>query len=377
MLTNIRPLLLPVGVIALALTIFNLRVSSEMADFEVFRQAGRRALAAQPLYQASDGHFAFKYLPAFALAMAPMAIVGDDAAKVTWFALSCALLVMMLRWSAAGLPARRWSARSLIIVAFVLLAKFYAHELTLGQSNLILGVLLLAALGAVQIDAPRVAAVCVALAVFIKPYALIALPWLVVSHGIGAGVVGGLTVFAGLLIPALVYGWAGNLHQLAGWWTMVSSSTAPNLIGADNISLAAMWAKWLGAGPLAALLAVASVLLLLAVAAAIWMQRRGLDEPDYLEFSFLLLLIPLISPQGWDYVLLLATPAVMLVADRWRELSTGWRWWSGAALAIMGLSFFDVMGRAAYTQFMTWSVVSLCAIVIAATLAQIRVRRLA
>jgi hypothetical protein len=117
--------------------------------------------------------------------------------------------------------------------------------------------------------------------------------------------------------------------------------------------------------------------LLLAVAAAVWMQRRGLDEPDYLEFSLLLLLIPLISPQGWDYVLVLATPAVMLIVDRWRELRTPWRWVSGTALVLMGFSLFDVMGRAAYGRFMALSLITVCAIAIAATLAQIRLRRLA
>jgi hypothetical protein len=107
------------------------------------------------------------------------------------------------------------------------------------------------------------------------------------------------------------------------------------------------------------------------------MQRRGIDEPDYLEFSLLLLLIPLISPQGWDYVLLLATPAVMMVTDRWRELHAPWRWVSGLALILMGFSLFDLMGRAAYGQFMALSLITVCAIVIAATLAQIRLRRLA
>jgi hypothetical protein len=33
----------------------------------------------------------------------------------------------------------------------------------------------------------------------------------------------------------------------------------------------------------------------------------------------------------------------------------------------MGISMFDLMGRAAYTQFMAWSVVSVCAVVAALT----------
>lgn len=374
---HLRALILPVALIALALTAFNLRISQEMVDFEVYRTAGRRALAAQPLYQAGDGHYTFKYLPAYAVAMAPWAIAGRDAARVGWFALSCACLVLLLRWSVAALPARRWSDRTLIVLTLVLMAKFYAHELTLGQSNLLLGVLLVGGLGALQLDAPKLAAVSIGLAVFVKPYALILLPWLAASYGVAAGAVGVAVIAAGLLLPAVLYGWTGNLEQLAGWWQIVSSSTAPNLLGADNISLAAMWPKWLGPGTIATALAALSVVLLLAIAGATWRRRPTVAEPDYLEFAMLLLLIPLISPQGWDYVLLLGTPAVVLVIDRWRELGPAWRWTSGAALMLMGLSLFDLMGRTAYQQFMAWSIVSVCALTLVVTLAQIRLTKLA
>jgi len=40
---------------------------------------------------------------------------------------------------------------------------------------------------------------------------------------------------------------------------------------------------------------------------------------DYLDAALLLFVIPLLSPQGWDYVLLVATPAVMLLLDRLEE----------------------------------------------------------
>jgi hypothetical protein len=334
-------------------------------------------VAAEPLYREADGHYTFKYLPAFAVAMAPVAILGDDGARVSWYALSCACLVLLLRWSVLALPARRWTERSLVVVALVLLAKFYAHELVLGQSNLLLGVVLLGGLGALQLEAPKLAAVAFAVAVFIKPYALILLPWLMASYGLATGAVAIAGIVAGLVLPAMLYGWAGNLAQLSGWWHIVTSSTAPNLLGADNVSLTSMWAKWIGPGALASGLTAVSVVLLVAVEATMWRQRARVSEPDYVEFAFLLLIIPLISPQGWDYVLLLGTPAVVCVIDRWRELQTPWRFVSGLALALMGFSLFDVMGRAAYGQFMAWSIVSVCAVVIAATLAQIRLRALA
>lgn len=377
LLTALRPLLLPVLLIALALTAFNTRISREMVDFEVYRTAGRRAIAAEPLYQAVDGHYTFKYLPAFAVAMAPMAILGHDSARVAWYALSCACLILLLRWSVVALPERRWSERSLIVVTLLLLAKFYAHELVLGQSNLMLGIVLMAGLGALQLESPKLAAGCFAVAVFIKPYAVILLPWMLVSYGLAPSLVVAAVLAIGLLLPAVIYGWAGNLSLLGEWWHIVTSSTAPNLLGGDNVSLASMWAKWLGPGTLASVLAAASVILLLAVAVTMWRQRKRVSEPDYAEFAFLLLIIPLISPQGWDYVLLLGTPAVVCVTDRWREVRLPWRVASGAALAVMGFSMFDLMGRTAYGQFMAWSVVTVCAVIVAATIAQIRLRALA
>lgn len=376
-MARLRALILPVVFIALALAVYNLRVSREMVDFEVYRTAGRRALMGEPLYQTGDGHYTFKYMPAFAVAMVPAALAGRDAARVGWFALSCAFLVVLLRWSVAALPARRWSTRSLVMLTVLFMAKFYAHELSLGQSNLFLAVLLLAGLGALQLESPRIAAVAIAMAVFVKPYALILLPWLVASTGVMSGVVALATIALGLLLPVPLYGWQGNLDLLADWWRIVSTSTAPNLLGADNISLAAMWAKWIGIGRPAALLAAMTAVLLLAVAATVWRQRARVTEPEYLEFALLCLLIPLISPQGWDYVLLLGTPAVVVTLDRWRELRTPWRVASAAAIAVMGLSMFDLMGRAAYSQFMALSVVSVCAIMLAVTLAQLRLRALA
>ena len=99
--------------------------------------------------------------------------------------------------------------------------------------------------------------------------------------------------------------------------------------------------------------------------------------PEYLECALLMLLIPLVSPQGWDYVLLLATPAVVCLMDRWREFPRLWQWGLGIALALMGLSSFDLMGRALYGRFMSLSVISVCALIVAMGLIHARRLRLA
>src|SRR6476661_4271790 len=53
--------------------LFVARAASRMPDFEVYWRAGARAAAAAPLYRPEDGDYQFKYFPAFAVAMQPLA----------------------------------------------------------------------------------------------------------------------------------------------------------------------------------------------------------------------------------------------------------------------------------------------------------------
>jgi hypothetical protein len=368
----IRPFVWPLVFLIAAAAIYRSRIANEMADFDVYRVAARRALAGEPLYRSDDGHYRFKYLPAFALAMAPFALVDREAAKAIWFALSAGLLTAFVRWSVRALPERRRSERVLLWLTVLLMAKFYAHELTLGQTNILLGVLLLGGLLAVQVDQPNVAGVLVGAAAFIKPYALLLLPWLGFTFGTAPLVYAAGVFSAGLVAPAAVYGWSGNIGQLVGWFRAVTGSTEGNLLGADNVSLAAMWAKWIGIGQAATALATVTTGAALGLVATVWVRRRQIANPDYLEFALLLLLIPLLSPQGWDYVLLLGTPAVVCLLDRWSEVTLEWRIATAVSLVLMGLTVFDLMGRTLYAQFMALSIVSVAALGAAVALTHLR-----
>src|SRR6478672_5028854 len=95
------------GTLALVslVAVFTTRVSRKMPDFEVYRTAGARALAGEPLYRTEDGHFQFKYLPAFAVLASPLAKLPLAAAKGAWFAASAVLMVLLLGLSVQALPA--------------------------------------------------------------------------------------------------------------------------------------------------------------------------------------------------------------------------------------------------------------------------------
>ena len=357
--------------------IFDVRIRRSMVDFGVYRVAAGRALAAEPLYREEDGHYKFKYLPVFAMAMAPVAWLEPRTAKALWFGLTIGLLAAFVRWSVYALPDRRRSEAALMIVTVVLMAKFYGHELTLGQSNILLGTVIIAGLLAIGAGRVRLGGALFGVAVFVKPYAIILLPWLAFTCGAAAALVSLAVVVAGLLAPAAVYGWTGNLELLVAWYHTVVGSTASTLVGGDSISVASMWGKWLGVGTAATLLAAISAVAMVGLAVAVWLERRLVTSPDYLEIAMLMVLVPLLSPQGWDYVLLLSTPAVVCLLDRWSDLGPGWRGLVAVSLAVMGLTIYDVLGRTLYFQFMALSVVSVCAILVVVALAHVRWRALA
>ena len=357
--------------------LFTTRVSRKMPDFEVYWTAGARARAAAPLYRAGDGHFQFKYLPAFAVAAMPIALMPQPAAKAFWFAASAVLMVVLLGLSVRVLPTVRRPPPLLVVLTFAAMAKFYAHELVLGQVNLLFATVVTLAVLCL-LERRRIAGgLLFAAAVVVKPYAILFAPWLLSRRDRSPFLAMMLGLAAVLVIPAAAYGWSGNLALHRDWWQTVTASTPPNLLNQDNISLAAMFAKWVGDAAQTRWLAAGASVVLLALVAVVVAARGTLARTDTLEAGLLLLLIPLLSPQGWDYVLLIATPAVMLLLNDMPRVPGALRPAAVLALAIVALSIYDLMGRAAYAQFMALSVITVCALVEFAALVSLRFTRAA
>ena len=371
-----RALLGVLAVVSLV-AVFTTRVSRKMPDFEVYRTAGSRALAAEPLYRADDGHFQFKYLPAFAVLASPLALVPLTAAKGGWFAVSAVLMLVLLGLSVRAMPEVRRPPALLLVITFLAMAKFYAHELVLGQVNLLFAVLVVLAIVWMRSGRDAAAGVLLALAVVVKPYAVLFAPWLVTRRNrtAFAAMAAGLLVL--LLLPAARYGWDGNLRLLGEWWQTVTSTTTPNLTNSDNVSLSAMFTRWMGPDSPAPILAATTGGILLMLAAVVMAGRGSLTAPDTLEGSLLLLLIPLLSPQGWDYVLLVGTPAVMLLVNDLPSLPRGLRVATVVAIAVIALSIYDLIGRAAYATFMGLSLITVFVVIEVAALVALRFRRAA
>ena len=151
-----------------------------------------RAIAAESLYRTEDGHYQFKYLPAFALAVSPLSTLSLPTAKALWYSLSVTLVFLILFCSWRLLPWHHQPAWILLLLTLIVMAKFYGHELVLGQSNLLMLSLVLLALG---------------LAVVAKPYAVIFLPYLALRRRADSFFTLCAVLLLVLFLPSLLYAW--------------------------------------------------------------------------------------------------------------------------------------------------------------------------
>jgi hypothetical protein len=373
-----RATVLIVGaLVVVAGLVFAFKVSHKMPDFEVYWRAGHRALAAEPLYRTEDSHWVFKYLPAFAIVAIAIVLLPLSVAKAIWFFVSVVTLGVLLPMSMQLLPELKKPRWLLIGASVVALGKFYGHELVLGQVNLFVAAAATAAFLALKARRDVVAAVLIVIAIVLKPHAAILLPWLLVRGNRRSVAIATIGMFIVLALPVARYGLATTAQLNVDWLNTAIASTRPSLLNIDDVSWAAMYTRWLGFGTAATSLTVATTVLAVALVAWMCVAGRQVEFPAGLEGSVLLVLMPLISPQGWDYVLLLATPAVMYLVNYEDQLSPPTRIVTIIALALVGLTIYDVVGRRAYFGFMRVSGITLCFFVIIGALAMLRQRHIA
>jgi hypothetical protein len=364
------------ALIALAVWLFIAKARERMPDFEVYWQAGARAAAAEPLYRPSDGDYQFKYFPAFAVAMMPFALMPLATAKAVWFTLSMAALMLLLPLSTT-LPQRRKSIALLIVVGVVGLGKYYVEDLVLGQINTLVALVAVGMVLAIQGGREALAGSLAALAIVLKPYALILVPWVIARQHLRAIAALAIGLIAACALPVIRYGVDGTIALHRDWWLTVTATTGGVLLHTDNVSLASLWAKRLGAGPAATALAAASSVALLAGAAVVFLRRKGVAKPDGLEAGLLLAITPLISPQGWDYTLVLATLAITYVVNDIDRLPALLRALTIVAIVCIGVSLYDVLGRRVLYLLLDFSVITVGVILVIAAAMMVRMRRLA
>jgi hypothetical protein len=363
-------------------------LNKQMIDFEVNYRAGQRLSEGATLYPGPlvDGHYEFKYPPFAALIYAPLSFLSLTTAKGVWSFLILAASAALLGLSLKLVRMKGQSEHlALSFLSGLVLIRFFLRELQLGQVNVLTLLVLLAMTAALvglkNSGSPSRGELAAGglwgLALAIKPYSLVFLPYFLLKKkwkALGAGLA---ILAAAFLLPALFYGFKGNLAVHREWITTFSRSTPRLLTSQDNISLLALLSKWLGQGSAALTAWAVFVALLVLLMLLILLRGRGLPRATLLECSTLLLLTPLLSPLGWDYTFLFALPAVTLCFHHFFDLPPAGRVVLAVNACLIYFLVYDILGRQSYARLMGLSLPTLFFLVILGLLIHIRWKRLA
>jgi len=366
----------------LSLLIFHFKIKDEMHDFEVNYVAGKRLRLAETLYRFEDGHYMFKYLPSSAFLYLPLSYLPLDLAKAVWYFLVIVAFVLIVCVS-YRLLSNGEKPTYLLILPPLILAKFYLRELSLGQINALMTVVLLLMIRNLMPDTKKNSSKKEILAGFLwgvgiamKPYAVIFLPYLVIKQKWRALLSGLIFLGGAILSPAIFYGLHGNFVVLKEWYSTLSKSTPGLLTTYDNISIIALFTKWTGNTDQSMILSAIVISLLAIMVLVLILKGKDTSRAPVLECALCLLLIPLVSPLGWDYTLLMSTLAIMLIIQEYPSYSKFWRVILIINFSLILFLIYDLLGRELYSMIMLWSVTTINFLILIGYLVYLRFKKI-
>jgi len=134
--------------------------------------------------------------------------------------------------------------------------------------------------------------------------------------------------------------------------------------------------KWTDNQTLSVFLSGLVIALLAFLVFIVFLKGKKVAQAPVLECSILLILIPLISPLGWDYTLLISVLGVTIIIRNFFQFSKFWRVILVANFFIITFSLYDLMGREYYAMFMSWSVITINFLVLVGYLACLRFKEI-
>ena len=352
MSSKARQILLILLVVLSFLLPYQYHVKKDMTDFGVCYQGGERIVKGEVLYQTSDGHLQYKYSPVSAVFFSVLTLFPYDVAKLLWYFLELYLLFLSLALSYDILPAQYKKKGWVVAFSFFILLKFIGREIELGQVNILMYFLLLMMIKALLEKKDVQGGLLWGFSIFFKPYALVFLPYFFLRKRLKLLASGMATLVIGFLLPVFFYGLEKAIFVLKEWQRTLSLSTRPLIVQYDNASVYAFFLKNLPADKeklawgLSFSLIFAAGLFLLGI--IFKGKKKGLSKPEVLECSYLLVLIPFLSPMGWYYNYLYSILAVVFLVNLIDRFPAALKYILIADFVFIGASLSEVLGKKGY-----------------------------
>jgi hypothetical protein len=353
-------------IIVVFLLLFLFKVKNDMIDFQVNLEAGKRLRLAETPYRFEDGHYMFKYLPSSAFLYLPLSYLPLDLAKGIWYFFIIFCSLALIRLSFFLVPSTIVKSKWLMVIPPLILIKYFLREIDLGQINTLVTLILLIMVWTLDRQTDErphkkdiYAGFLWGLAIALKPYALIFLPYFLLKGKWRTLLSGMCMLSVAALIPSLYYGLKGNFIVLDEWISTLSQSTPTLLTTWDNISIIAFFNKWTGDPKLSLVLTVIFLSILALFVLLLMILGKRVEKATILECSVLLILIPLASPLGWDYNLLMSILGIMIIIHYFPYTTKIWRIVLVCNFLIIFFSVYDIIGKDLYSTFMSLSLTTL------------------
>lgn len=178
-----------------------------MNDFQVYYRAGNRLLAQENLYRIiSDGHYLFKYSPTFAFFSIPFSLLNIEVSKLFYWILMTGFVYFTLRSTYLFISKKETisNVNLQINISSLFLSIHFMREIDLGQVNLILASIYILGIN-LYLNKKFIAfSFLLAFSLFIKPFGLIWLPFLIINKNYRTIFILALFVLTFFVIPLTV-----------------------------------------------------------------------------------------------------------------------------------------------------------------------------
>ncbi|MEZ6187681.1 MAG: glycosyltransferase family 87 protein [Planctomycetota bacterium] len=212
------------GVLLLGFVATRGAAQPERGDTRFFQRGAARFAAREPLYKAvrsepSSPNSGYTYPPPFALMARPTLWLSPAALRALWPWLMAACGVAGYRALRRALGARPETRALALALVLAVCGRYVWNDLRHGQTNLLVVGLVCAALAYARARRDGWAGAALGLALVIKPTAWPLGLWYLLGGRLRLVLSCGLTGLVALALPALLYGPALYLGELASWVT--------------------------------------------------------------------------------------------------------------------------------------------------------------
>lgn len=355
---------------SLAGELINKRFS--MSDLEVYHKTSVRLLQGEELYRSAEEDpwefYVFKYSPPAAFLFLPFVVTGFSTARFLYWAFLTFILghTLYLLYRIFIPPGQHRSRIALsLVLAMLIVGAHFFRELHLGQVNLLLLWLYVIAVYAYKRRRSHLLALVLAISIFIKPFALIFLPFLLLSRRYRSTLL--LFAFSLLIffLPMLFYPDLERFFGLYASWISeigIELGAKQDLLMPGNHTIFSVLARY---SPLRMLplegfskLIYQGLVLCIIAALLLWYIVRSKDGESFLRiFIILIAMIPLLAFTSYN-AFIFSLPLVTFLLFRFRDLSIFYRVLFIISCIMIGGNIYDLSGPVLFDLFWEISVYS-------------------